>query len=128
MLLKINPHQPQLRHIQSAVDILRGGGVIAYPTDSVYAVGCSILDKKAINQLYRIKDEDRHKPMSFICDSIRMASQYVIISNFAYRIIRRVAPAPTRSFWKPTTSCPRSCSRSGTRWASASPGTQFAWP
>ncbi|HOS99697.1 MAG TPA: L-threonylcarbamoyladenylate synthase [Acidobacteriota bacterium] len=94
MLLKINPHQPQLRHIQSAAEILRGGGVIAYPTDSVYAIGCSILDKKAINQLYRIKDEDRHKPMSFICDSIRMASQYAIISNFAYRIMRRVAPGP----------------------------------
>ena len=94
MLLKINPFQPQPRHIQTAVEVLQGGGVIAYPTDSMYAIGCSILDKKAINQLYRIKDEDRHKPLSFICDSIRMASQYVIISNFAYRIIKRVSPGP----------------------------------
>jgi len=94
MLLKINPFQPQLRHIQTAVEVLRQGGVIAYPTDSMYAIGCSILDKKAINRLYRIKDEDRHKPLSFICDSIRMASQYVVISNFAYRIIKRVSPGP----------------------------------
>jgi tRNA threonylcarbamoyl adenosine modification protein (Sua5/YciO/YrdC/YwlC family) len=94
MLLRINPFQPQPRHIQSAVEILRKGGVIAYPTDSMYAIGCSALDKKAINQLYKIKDEDKHKPLSFICDSIRMASQYVVISNFAYRIMKRVAPGP----------------------------------
>jgi len=94
MLLRINPFQPQPRHIQSAVGILRNGGVIAYPTDSIYAVGCSVLDKKAINQLYRIKDEDKHKPLSFICDSIRMASQSVVISNFAYRIMKRVTPGP----------------------------------
>jgi tRNA threonylcarbamoyl adenosine modification protein (Sua5/YciO/YrdC/YwlC family) len=93
-LLRINPFQPQPRHIQSAVEILRKGGVIAYPTDSMYAIGCSALDKKAINQLYKIKDEDKHKPLSFICDSIRMASQYVVISNFAYRIMKRVAPGP----------------------------------
>ena len=94
MLLRINPFQPQPRHVQSAVETLRKGGVIAYPTDSMYAIGCSALDKKAINQLYKIKDEDRHKPLSFICDSIRMASQYVVISNFAYRIMKRVTPGP----------------------------------
>lgn len=92
MLLKINTYQPQPRHIEHAVEILRNGGVIAYPTDSMYAIGCSILDKKAINQLYRLKTEDKHKPMSFLCDSIRMASQYVIISNNAYRIMKRVTP------------------------------------
>jgi tRNA threonylcarbamoyl adenosine modification protein (Sua5/YciO/YrdC/YwlC family) len=76
------------------VDILRKGRIISYPTDSMYAIGCSILDKKAINQLYRIKAEDRQKPMSFLCDSIRMASQYVIISNNAYRLMKRVTPGP----------------------------------
>lgn len=94
MLLKINEFQPQPRHIQSAVEVLRNGGVIAYPTDSMYAIGCSIADKKAINQIYKIKDEDKHKPLSFICDDIRMASTYAIISNFAYRIMKRVVPGP----------------------------------
>ena len=94
MLLWINPFQPQPRHVQTAKQILRNGGVIAYPTDSMYAIGCSALDKKAINQLYKIKDEDKHKPLSFICDSIRMASQYVVISNYAYRIMKRVTPGP----------------------------------
>jgi tRNA threonylcarbamoyl adenosine modification protein (Sua5/YciO/YrdC/YwlC family) len=94
MLLKINTYQPQPRHIETAVDILRKGGIIAYPTDSMYAIGCSILDKKAINALYRLKAEDKHKPMSFLCDSIRMASLFVIISNHAYRIMKRVTPGP----------------------------------
>ncbi|MBP7867672.1 MAG: threonylcarbamoyl-AMP synthase [Acidobacteria bacterium] len=94
MLLKINAHQPQPRHVQSVTEILNRGGVIAYPTDSMYAVGCSILDKKAINQLYRIKAEDKHKPLSFICDSIQMASRYVTISNNAFRIMKRATPGP----------------------------------
>ncbi len=94
MLLKINTYQPQTRHIETAVDMLRSGGVIAYPTDSMYAIGCSVTDKKAINRLYKIKEESRHKPLSFICDSIKMASQYAIVSNHAYRIMKRVIPGP----------------------------------
>jgi len=94
MLLKINTFQPQPRHIQEVVERLEKGDIIAYPTDSMYAIGCSILDKKAINQLYRIKAEDKRKPLSFLCDSIRMASQYVVISNNAYRIMKRVTPGP----------------------------------
>lgn len=94
MLLKINPFQPQPRHIESVVEVLRGGGVIAYPTDSMYAIGCSIQDKKAINLLYRIKAEDHHKPLSFICHDIRMASQYATIGNYAYRAMKKVTPGP----------------------------------
>lgn len=94
MLLKINHFQPQPRHVQTVVGSLREGGVIVYPTDSVYALGCSILDKKAINRLYKIKEEDKHKPLSFICDSIQMASRYVLINNHAFRIMKRVTPGP----------------------------------
>lgn len=94
MLLKINPFQPQPRLVQEAANVLKDGGVVAYPTDSMYAIGCSILDKKAINRLYKIKEEDKHKPLSFVCDSIRMASAFVTISNFAFRIMKRVAPGP----------------------------------
>ncbi len=94
MLLKINAYQPQPRLVTTVVEALARGGVIAYPTDSVYAIGCSILDKKAINQLYRIKAEDKHKPLSFICDSIQMASRYVTISNNAFRIMKRATPGP----------------------------------
>ena len=94
MLLKVNPHQPQPRHIAAAVEVLNGGGVIVYPTDSLYAVGCSVQEKKAINQLYRIKAEDRQKPLSFICDSIRMASRFAVVGNHAYRVMKRVTPGP----------------------------------
>ena len=94
MLLRINSYQPEPRHIKKVADILKRGGIIAYPTDSMYAIGCSILDKKAIKELYRIKDEEKHKPMSFICDSIQMASRYAVISNYAFRAIKRVVPGP----------------------------------
>jgi tRNA threonylcarbamoyl adenosine modification protein (Sua5/YciO/YrdC/YwlC family) len=90
MLLKINPDNPQERQIQRVVDILRKGGIVAYPTDTYYGIGCDIMNKKAIEKIYAIKQRDKNKPFSFICPDLKDISTYAKISNFAYRNMKRV--------------------------------------
>ena len=62
MLIRINPYNPQERHIRQMVDIIRKGGVIAYPTDTFYGIGCDIMNKKAIEKIYALKQRDKSKP------------------------------------------------------------------
>ncbi len=94
MLLKINPDNPQERQIQRVVDILRKGGIVAYPTDTFYGIGCDIMNKKAIEKIYAIKQRDKTKPFSFICPDLKNISTYAKISNFAYRNMKRLLPGP----------------------------------
>jgi tRNA threonylcarbamoyl adenosine modification protein (Sua5/YciO/YrdC/YwlC family) len=94
MLLKINSDNPQERQIQRVVDILRKGGIVAYPTDTYYGIGCDIMNKKAIEKIYAIKQRDKNKPFSFICPDLKDISTYAKISNFAYRNMKRLLPGP----------------------------------
>jgi len=94
MLLKINPDNPQERQIQRVVDILKKGGIVAYPTDTFYGIGCDIMNKKAIEKIYAIKQRDKNKPFSFICPDLKDISTYAKISNFAYRNMKRLLPGP----------------------------------
>ena len=94
MLLKINPQNPQDRQIDRAVDIIRKGGIIAYPTDTFYGIGCDIMNKKAIEKIYAIKQRNKNKPFSFICSDLKNISQYAKVSNFAYRNMKRLLPGP----------------------------------
>ncbi|MBC8441538.1 MAG: threonylcarbamoyl-AMP synthase [Deltaproteobacteria bacterium] len=94
MLLKINPHNPQERQIDRVVDIIRKGGIVAYPTDTFYGIGCDIMNKKAIEKIYTIKQRDKNKPFSFICSDLKNISQYAKVSNFAYRNMKRLLPGP----------------------------------
>lgn len=80
------------RHIQRAVEALRDGGVIVYPTDTVYGLGCDITSKNAIERVQRIKGRDAKKPMSFVCADLTDISHYAHVSNFAYKIMRRLLP------------------------------------
>lgn len=94
MYLKVHPVNPQRRHIQRAVEILRDGGVIIYPTDTVYGIGCSIFDKNAIERVYAIKKQNPSKPFSFICSDLRHISEYAKVSNPAYRLMKHLVPGP----------------------------------
>ncbi len=94
MLLKINPDNPQERQIQRVVNILQKGGIVAYPTDTYYGIGCDIMNKKAIEKIYAIKQRDKNKPFSFICPDLKDISTYAKISNFAYRNMKRLLPGP----------------------------------
>jgi len=94
MLLKINPINPQERLIQRAVNILKAGGVIAYPTDTYYGIGCDIMNKKAIEKIYQLKQRDKKKPFSFICSGLKNISNYAKVSNYAYKTMKRLLPGP----------------------------------
>ncbi len=94
MLLAINPENPQPRLINRVADILKQGGVIAYPTDTFYGMGCDIMNKKAIQRVYRIKKRDPSKPFSFICSDLKDISDYAKVTNYAYKTMRRLLPGP----------------------------------
>jgi tRNA threonylcarbamoyl adenosine modification protein (Sua5/YciO/YrdC/YwlC family) len=94
VLLEINPINPEQRKIDRVVDLLRQGGVIAYPTDTIYGIGCDITNKKAIERVYQIKQWPKHKPFSFICSDLKNISQYAKVSNYAYKTMRRLLPGP----------------------------------
>lgn len=94
MFLEINPHNPQPRLIEKVADCLRGGGIIAYPTDTFYGIGCDIMNKKAIEKVYQIKKRDKSQPFSFICSDLKHISDYAKVSNYAYRTMKRCLPGP----------------------------------
>lgn len=94
MVLNIHPDNPQGRYIERAVDVLRSGGVIIYPTDTVYGIGCSIFNTAAIRRVYQIKRQDPSKPFSFICSDLSDISEYAKVSNSAFRTMKSLIPGP----------------------------------
>ena len=94
MLLKINPVNPQERLIRRVAEHLKKGGIIAYPTDTFYGIGCDIMNKNAIERVYQIKQRQKNKPFSFICSNLKHISIYAKVSNYAYRTMKRLLPGP----------------------------------
>lgn len=94
MLIEINPDNPSERKVLIVIDILKKGGIIAYPTDTYYGIGCDIMNKRAIEKIYMIKQRDKNKPFSFICPDLKNISKYAKVSNFAYRNMKRLLPGP----------------------------------
>ncbi|MEW6525406.1 MAG: L-threonylcarbamoyladenylate synthase [Spirochaetota bacterium] len=95
MIVLINENNPQKRFIKKAKEILEEGGIIIFPTDTVYAYGCDINDKRAIERLYHIKRIPKNKPLSFIFSDISEISQYVRnVSDQAFKIMKKAFPGP----------------------------------
>lgn len=93
-ILHTNPINPQRRHVARAVEALEAGRLISYPTDTTYGIGCDPLNKRAIEKLYAIKKRDRKKPVGLLCSDLKDLSQYAVVSNAAFRILRRILPGP----------------------------------
>ena len=94
MLLKINQHNPQPRLIHKVVEILKKGGIAVYPTDTFYGIGCDIMNKKAIEKIYQLKQRNKNIPFSFICSGLKNISHYAKVSNYAYKTMKRLLPGP----------------------------------
>ncbi|GIV26385.1 MAG: threonylcarbamoyl-AMP synthase [Bacteroidia bacterium] len=96
MLIKINSEKPQEKEVESVVKLLRDGGVIIYPTDTVYALGCDIYQTKAIERIARLKKIDPEKALfTFICSDISDISNYVLpIPNSIFKVIKKLIPGP----------------------------------
>ncbi|TLN24833.1 threonylcarbamoyl-AMP synthase, partial [bacterium] len=88
-------------------EIMRGGGVIIYPTDTVYGLGCDITKKGGIERIERIKGRDPKKPMSFVCADLSHISEYAVVSNFAYRVLKRFLPGPYTFILEATRQVPK---------------------
>ena len=95
MLLEIHPYNPQPRLIEQVIDIIKNDGVIIYATDTTYSFGCSIHSKKAMKRIYQIKQIDKKKPLTFICNNAKQFQQYTKgVSTPIFRKIKSIVPGP----------------------------------
>ena len=91
-MISINSQNPQMRLIKKAADLLRDGGVIIYPTDTVYGLGCSLSNKKGIEKIYELKRRNKKKPLSFVCSDLKHISKYAKVTDYAYKTMKRLLP------------------------------------
>jgi tRNA threonylcarbamoyl adenosine modification protein (Sua5/YciO/YrdC/YwlC family) len=104
---QIHPDNPQARLIRNAADIVRGGGVIVYPTDSAYALGCQIGDKNALDRIRRIRKLDDRHNFTLVCSDLSEIATYAKVDNAAYRLLRHCTPGPYTFILKATSEVPR---------------------
>jgi tRNA threonylcarbamoyl adenosine modification protein (Sua5/YciO/YrdC/YwlC family) len=109
MLLKIHPENPELRKIRIVAECLKNGGIIIYPSDTVYALGCDIYHPKAIEKIYKIKNKDPRKSnFSFICSDLSHLSDFVFsIDTPIYRVMRKALPGPFTFILKANSKVPK---------------------
>jgi len=107
MILVINPKNPQLRLVRKVIEVLENGGLIAYPTDTVYGLGCDLFNQEAIRKIYRLKKMEGKKPLSFICADLKDISRYAFVSNYAYKMMKKLLPGPYTFILKATKLVPK---------------------
>jgi tRNA threonylcarbamoyl adenosine modification protein (Sua5/YciO/YrdC/YwlC family) len=93
-MIEVHPTDPQPRLIAEAVRIIRDGGLIAYPTDSSYAIGCHIGDKKAMDRIHRIRRTDKNHNFTLVCSDLSEIALYARVDNWAYRLLKSLTPGP----------------------------------
>lgn len=104
---EVHPVNPQPRLIRQAVDILRRGGVIAYPTDSSYALGCHLGDKDAMERIRTIRQVDKHHNFTLVCADLSQLAQYARVSNSDFRLLKAHTPGPYTFILEATREVPR---------------------
>lgn len=103
----MNPSFPQPRKVKQVVDTLESGGVIAYPTDTVYGFGCDLGNRKAFDRIYRIKSLSPKHLLSFVCPDLSQIAHYGHVSDAAYRVLRRILPGPYTIILEATREVPK---------------------
>ena len=104
---QIHPDNPQPRLITQAADIIRGGGVVVYPTDSGYALGCRLEDKKPLETIRRIRKLDNKHNFTLMCRDLSELGTYARVENSAYRLIKAHTPGPYTFILKATSEVPK---------------------
>ncbi len=105
--LQVHPDNPEARRIKQAVSVLMQGGVIVYPTDSTYALGCHLGDKAALNRIRRIRKLDDRHNFTLVCEDLSSLASYARVDNSAYRILKAYTPGPYTFILKATPEVPR---------------------
>ena len=108
-LIPIHPKNPELRKIKRIIQIIKAGGILIYPTDTVYGIGCDLMNKKAVHELARIKKmKDKQFNLTFICLDISQISQYVRrIENSVHKILKKTLPGPFTYIFEANNRVPR---------------------
>ena len=92
IIYEVHPQNPQERTIDKIKDALKDGAVMLYPTDTVYAIGCDLTVKSAVERVRRIKQLSNDQPLTFLCSSLSNITDYAVVSDSAYRLIKRLIP------------------------------------
>ena len=92
--LRVNPQHPKKLHVDRAVEVLKRDGVIIYPTDTIYGLGCDVTSRAAVERIRQIKGRDADKPMSFMCSNLVQVGRYGRVSNFIHGILSQFLPGP----------------------------------
>jgi tRNA threonylcarbamoyl adenosine modification protein (Sua5/YciO/YrdC/YwlC family) len=104
---QIHPDNPQVRLVKQAVDIIRSGGVVVYPTDSAYALGCHIGDKRAVDRIRRIRQLDDKHNFTLVCRDLSEIATFAKVDNVNYRLLKAATPGPYTFILQATTEVPR---------------------
>jgi len=104
---QLHPDNPQSRLVRQAVDIIRDGGVVVYPTDSAYALGCHIGDKNALDRIRRLRKLDDKHNFTLMCKDLSELASYARVDNAAYRLLRHNTPGPYTFIFPATSEVPR---------------------
>ncbi|MCS6947687.1 MAG: L-threonylcarbamoyladenylate synthase [Steroidobacteraceae bacterium] len=106
-LLQLHPHNPQQRLLARAVQALRAGAVIVYPTDSCYAFGCPIGSKDALERIRRLRQADRHHHFTLVCCDLAQAGRFARLDTWQFRLLRQITPGPYTFLLPATRETPR---------------------
>jgi len=104
---QIHPDNPQARLVREAADIIRAGGVVVYPTDSAYALGCHIGDKNALDKIRRIRKLEARHNFTLVCSDLSEIATYAKVDNTAYRLLKHSTPGPYTFILRATSEVPR---------------------
>ena len=107
VIKKIQTNSPDHEIITGAVDMLKNGQIIVYPTDTIYGIGCDILNKKAVQTIQKIKNRKKQKPLSIICADLKDISRWAMVSNWQYKILRKHLPGPFTFILKASKEAPK---------------------
>ena len=106
-IVEIHPDNPQPRLVAEVVAVIRQGGLIAYPTDSSYAFGCHIGDKRAMDRIHRIRRTDKKHNFTLVCSDLSEIGVYARVDNWAYRLVRSMTPGPYTFILEATREVPK---------------------
>jgi tRNA threonylcarbamoyl adenosine modification protein (Sua5/YciO/YrdC/YwlC family) len=107
MMIEVYAEHPEPRKIRRAVDALRDGELIAYPTDTAYGIGCDLLNRSAVDRLYKAKGVDRSVQFAFLCNDLSQVARYTILQQDAYRLLKRTLPGPYTFILEATREVPK---------------------
>lgn len=107
MQIEINAQHPEPRKIQRAVEALRQGEVIVYPTDTVYGIGCALGNKRGVDRIFHLTGKDESQPLTFLCADLSDIAKYAVVENHHYRMLKRLLPGPYTFVLPATREVPR---------------------